>query len=89
MTTRELQITKAVLDYLHSLDGGQATELQIHAAVNQEPPGATPPASAHELAAALRQADAEGWLNGVPTRFNRRLMKWNITDAGEGARLEM
>jgi hypothetical protein len=87
MTTREIKITKAVLDYLHALDYGQATELQIHSNAFGETFGVPKP-SAAEVAAALNECDAQKWITGVPSRFGGR-MKWNITDAGEAVRLEM
>jgi hypothetical protein len=88
MTSREIKITKAVLDYLHLLEFGQATEVQIHADAFGEKFG-TPQPSAGELTAVLNECDAQRWINGVPSKFNKRVMKWNITDAGEAARLEM
>jgi hypothetical protein len=87
MTTRECLIVRAVLDYLHALDHGQATELQIHLSAFGEPFG-DPKPSSMEVLSALRQCDAAKWINGVPSRFGNR-MKWNITDAGEAARMEM
>lgn len=90
MTTRELTITKAVLDFLHSLEGGQATEIEIHAAINQAPQIRSGPLpSAAELEAVIRNLDADKFITGVAARFNRRVMKWNINDAGEAARLEL
>jgi hypothetical protein len=87
MTKREIKITRAVLDYLHGLDYGQATETVIH--VNAFGPDfGPPPPSAAELGAVLRNCDAGHWIAGVPGRFGGR-MKWNITDAGEAVRLEL
>lgn len=88
MTTRELTITKAILDYLHSLDAGQATEIQIHEGVCKAWPPGPPKPSAGEVEAAITNCDAEKWIAGVPARFTRK-MKWNITDDGEGARMGM
>jgi hypothetical protein len=85
MTTRELTIIKAVLDYLHSLDGGQADEFLIHRDIYQ---ATDPVPSAAELKAVLAQCDAMRWITGVPAKFTRK-MKWNLNDAGEAARLEM
>jgi FKBP-type peptidyl-prolyl cis-trans isomerase 2 len=87
MTTRETKIIKAVLDYLHSLDCGQATELQIHANAFGEAFGEPKP-SAGELAVAIRICDAGKWITGVPSRFGGK-MKWNINDVGEAARLDL
>lgn len=89
MTTRETIITKAVLNFLHSLEGGQATEVQIHAAIVNDPKFTEPKPSAAELAAVIANLDAEKFITGVPSRFNQRVMKWNINDAGESARLQL
>lgn len=89
MTTREIIITRAGLTFLHSLEGGQATEVQIHAAIIADEKFTEPKPSAHEVAAAIANWDAEQWVVGVPARFNKRVMKWNITDAGEAARLQL
>ena len=83
MTAREIQITKAVLAYLHSLDFGQATELQIHSKAFGETFGEPKPSVA-ELECVLRYCDREKWIAGVPSRLFGK-MKWNITDAGESA----
>lgn len=88
MTLRELQITKAILNFLHTLDYAQASEVQIHAAVNVDPAINFPKPSVAELGAALKNCDAEKWILGVPARFTRT-MRWNITEEGEAARLEM
>ncbi len=87
MTTRETKIIRAVLDYLHALDYGQAGELEIHAYAFGEDFGEPKPSVA-ELAAALAQCDANRWIVGVKPRFAKGL-KWNIADAGEAARLEL
>jgi hypothetical protein len=87
MTTRETKIIKAVLEYLHALDYGQAAELHVHANAFGEEFGEPKPSVA-ELAAALAQCDARRWIVGVKPRFANKL-KWNISDAGEAARLEL
>lgn len=87
MTTRERNILKHLLDYLHSLDYGQATDVQIHFHAFGETFGSPKP-SAAELNAALKIADADKWITGTPQRFGPG-MKWNINDAGEAARLEL
>lgn len=89
MTLRELTITKAVLEYLHSLEGGQSTEIQIHAAINNDPKFSAPKPSAAELGNVIANLDALKFITGVPQRFNARIMKWNINDSGEAARLQM
>ena len=83
MTAREIQLTKALLDVLHNLDGQQAGEIALHAEVNL-----TQPCSATEFAAVLKLADAKKWITGVPARFTGK-MKYNLNDAGEAARLEL
>lgn len=88
MTLREQIITRDILDFLHSLDGGQATELEIHAAICKLPAGIRPPPSGAETAAALANCSAQQWITGVPSRFKGK-MKWNINDAGEAVRLEL
>jgi hypothetical protein len=87
MTTRELEISKAVLKYLHSLEFGQATALQIHAKAFGEIFGEPKP-SATELDAVLNLCDEEKWITGMPSRFTRQI-KWNINDRGEAALLEL
>lgn len=89
MTTRELQITRSVLNFLHTLEGGQATEIQIHQAVATDPEFEEAKPSAAEIAVVMQSLDSQKFIIGVPTRFNKRVMKWNINDAGEAARLEM
>jgi hypothetical protein len=87
MTTREHKIIISILEYLHALDHGQAIELAIHLAAFGEAFGGPQPSVA-ELSAALKVCDAQKWITGVPSHFTGK-MKWNITDAGEAARLEM
>jgi hypothetical protein len=87
MTSRENKIIISILNYLHSLDHGQAIELAIHLAAFGEAFGQPQP-SAAELSAAIKECDAQKWITGVPSHFSGK-MKWNITDAGEAARLEM
>jgi hypothetical protein len=87
MTARELKIDKAVLDYLHSIDRGQDTEIGIHFRVIERWPVNDPRPSAAELAESLIRLDAGKFITGVTSRFGKQ--KWNISDAGEAARLEM
>lgn len=86
MTQRELAISKAVLDYLHSLDGGQATPVLIHAS---PPVGCvTPRCSALELDAALEHCDAQRWVSSVPSRFSN--VNWyRLTPLGESVRWDL
>jgi hypothetical protein len=84
MTHREQKIINALLEVAHNLDGGQMTETLLHCEVNLQ---VTPTAALAEFNDALAICDQRGWLIGVPSRFSGR--KWNITDAGEAARLEI
>ena len=85
MTQRECLTTLHLLHYLHALDYGQATDLELHArafaAMPQRP-------SAAELDAAIANADAARWITGVQSRFTNR-MKWSITTEGEAALHQM
>jgi hypothetical protein len=84
MTTREIKICKAILDAMHDLDGGQYNELQIHGAA-YEILGQT--FSLPELDAAIAICNARGWIVGAPGVAGK--MKWNISDRGETARLQL
>ena len=85
MTLREKKILKAVLQYLHEADHGQRTELQIHGGAFAGFEGGAP--SVDELSFAMRLANGMQFIRGVSARFTG--MKWNITDAGESALLEL
>ena len=85
MTAREKKILKAVLQYLHDADHGQRTELQIHAGAFAGFDHGLP--SVEELSFAIRLANGMGLVRGVAARFGG--MKWNLTDAGEAALLEL
>ena len=85
MTTRELQITRAVLDYLHEADRGQRTQLQIHAQAFVQFPDHKP--SVEEVKSVLENCDLEEWIRGTPDRFKKML--WQITTLGEGIRPEL
>ncbi|HXI73466.1 MAG TPA: hypothetical protein VNN22_24245 [Verrucomicrobiae bacterium] len=87
LTQREISLCKAALDYLHSLDGGQAIELEIHAAILRDP-AVHPKPSATEVETVIKICDVKKWTIGVPSKFAGK-MKWSISDAGEAARLEM
>ncbi len=89
MTTRELTIIKSLLDELHDQDGRQLGDLQLHAKINDRLELATlPHASLGEINAAFAQVDARGWVIAVPQKFKRGKLR-SISEAGEGARLEM
>ena len=53
LTQRDIILSKAGLDYLHSLDGGQAIELEIHAAILRDP-SVHPKPSASEVETVLK-----------------------------------
>ncbi len=84
MTKREQKLCKAILDVLHNLDGKQADEaiIQFEAqlALDEKIPAA-------EFSGALVLCDAQRWIIGVKSKFAGA--KYNISDAGESARLEM
>lgn len=82
MTAREIKIAAKILDYLHSLDGGQAHALTIHAEI-----GGMPVCGAQEFDDVLAQLDTQKYILGIQSKFKGRL--WNITDAGESARLQI
>jgi hypothetical protein len=84
MTRRETAIAKAILDYLHDLDGGQAEEIVIHAAASERFMALIPKTEFDRIFA---HCGKEGWLLSVPRRFKGTL--WSISDAGEKARQEM
>ena len=82
MTPREIKIAKRILDALHALDGGQAHALTLHGEI-----GALGFCTSAEFDAALQLLDEKKFVIGVKTKFKG--VMWNISDAGEAARLEM
>jgi hypothetical protein len=89
MTTREQHLVQALLEAAHDGDGAQFTETQLHAVAGLKLQALSRLApTLLEFNAALKIAADRGWLNGVPSRLNPNLRKWNLTDAGEAARLE-
>lgn len=82
MTAYEIGIAKRILDYLHELDGGQAHALMIHGEI-----GGLAAGTAAAFDATLAELDRRKLVIGVQTRFKG--VMWNISDAGEAARLEM
>jgi hypothetical protein len=82
MTARETKIAKSILDMLHEQDGRQVHALTIHAEIGGLT--ACPTADFDQVLAAL---DKRKYVIGVQTKFKGVL--WNISDAGEAARLEM
>ena len=82
MTNREAKILKALLDVLNNLDGAQAGEITLHAETNL-----VVECAATEFAAVLKLGTDRKWINAVPSRLTGK-NKYNLTDAGEAARLE-
>ena len=82
MTAHEIRIAKRILDALHELDGGQAHALTLHGAI-----GGLGACAGSAFDATLAELDRRRWVIGVQTKFKGVL--WNISDAGEAARLEM
>lgn len=84
MTAREQLIAKKVLDHLHDLDGGQATVLEIHGSI-----GGLTFCGAAELDGVMAVLDAQKLVTAVKARFSNHVLKFNLTDAGESARLQL
>jgi len=82
MNSREASIAKKILDYLHSEDGRQVHAITIHAEI-----GGLPACGATELDDVLKDLDTRKLVLSMHTKFKG--VMWNITDAGEAARLEM
>jgi len=82
MTPREIKLAKKILDHLHTLDGGQAHPITIHAEI-----GGMAVCSGQEFDEVLAEMDAKRWVIGVQTEFKGRL--WSISDLGESARRKM
>lgn len=84
MTTRQLKITAALLEELHTQDDHQIGETILHAGVNLR---VNPTATLDEFNEALRHCDSNRWLISVRSNFKGLL--WKLSDAGKAARLEM
>jgi hypothetical protein len=82
MTAHEIKIARRILDWLHDQDGGQAHALTIHAEI-----GGLALCHAAEFDEVLQQLEHRRYIIGVKTKFKGHM--WNISDAGESARLEM
>jgi hypothetical protein len=82
MNSRETSIAKKILDYLHEEEGRQVHLITIHAEI-----GGLPACGTAELDDVLKHLDTRKLVMGLKTKFKGVL--WNITDAGEAARLEM
>jgi len=85
MTARQRKITKAILEALNALEGGQMTETLLHAEVSLR---VTPTASLAEFGDALGVCDSSGWLTGIQAKYGAGRL-WSINDAGQGARMEL
>lgn len=84
MTRRELAICKAILDYLHDLDGDQAQELSIHAGASENFFALIPKT---EFDVQFKHCAKEGWLLRVDNKYKGAL--WSISNSGELARQQM
>lgn len=84
MQQRELKIIRAILEAGHNIDGGQIAETLLHAEVNLQ---VNPTATLAEFGNALAICDTRGWMTGITSKFGGR--RWNISDLGEAARMEM
>jgi hypothetical protein len=82
MTARETKIAKRILEHLHELDGGQDHGMSIHAAI-----GGLNFCTSGEFDSTLAALDTAKLVIGVKSKFKGFM--WNISDAGEAARLEM
>lgn len=85
MTKRQQEIIKALLQVLSDMDGHQLAETVLHAEVTLR---LAKSATLAEFNDALHVADNNGWVIGVHSRFGKGRL-WNLSDAGEAARLEM
>ena len=82
MTAREIKIATRILDYLHGLEGGQAHTLTIHGDI-----GGLNLCPSAEFDTVMAELDKLKLVIGITSKF--RGVMWNISDAGEAARLEM
>lgn len=82
MTASETKIAKRILDFLHEQDGRQVHALTIHGEIGGL---LTCPSAAFDEV--MGKLDASKYIIGVQTKFKGIL--WNISDAGEAARLQM
>lgn len=84
MTIQQIKIAKWMLDYLHELDGGQASDIRIHAVVNEAAGEYVPRTALDEV---LELADRDGWIITVKTKFKGTLR--SLSPLGAATRLEM
>lgn len=84
LNERQRLVLLAVLRFLDQLDGAQAVELVMHAAVNLQ---LTPGALLWEFDEAVNAAEARRWIIGV--RGSLGTVKWRITDLGRSVLKEV
>jgi hypothetical protein len=82
MTAREIKLAKKILEYLHSLDGGQAHALVIHAEI-----GGMSACGSGEFDDVLAELLRRKYADYVQDEFKGAL--WSITSLGESARRKM
>jgi hypothetical protein len=82
MTAREIKIAKRILDTLHAAEGAQMHALTIHGEI-----GGMGFCTSAEFDATLAELDKQKLVVGIKSKFKG--VMWNISDAGEAARLEM
>lgn len=82
MTGREIKIAKKILDQLHTLDGGQAHFMTIHAEI-----GGLNACNRSEFEEVLAELDRRQYVLGVADEFKGTL--WSLTSLGEAARRRM
>lgn len=84
MSAQQIKIARWLLDYLHELDGGQASDMRLHAVVNEAAGEYIPRSAVDEV---LERADRDGWIITVQSKFKGTLR--SLTPLGEATRLEM
>lgn len=82
MTAREIKIAKKILDYLHTLEGGQAHGLTIHAEI-----GGMAACGSGEFDDVMAELMRRKYADFVQDEFKGAL--WSITSLGESARRKM
>jgi ADP-heptose:LPS heptosyltransferase len=82
MTARETQIAKKILDCLHNEEGRQLHAQTIHGEI-----GGLNVCNTRDFENVLNELEKMKFVIGVKTKFRGEV--WNISDAGEAARLEM
>lgn len=89
MSEREQIIIRSILTFLDRLDGGQAVEGVIHAAVQTEMRNhGENPAGLQDLRSCLAQCDAREWVVKRESKVTKRL-QYSLSDRGGAALLEL